>query len=191
MSYIDKSAIIEQGVEIYPNNTIIGRCVIKQGTILYPNNIIIDSTIGQNCTLTASVIKQCSVGDNVNVGPNANLRNNTIVENDVRIGNFVEIKNSVIGEGTKIAHLTYVGDAQIGKNCNLGCGVVFCNYDGKYKHKTIVGNNVFIGSNVNLIAPITLGDNSFVAAGSTITKSIEKDIFSIARAKQIDKPKRE
>jgi bifunctional UDP-N-acetylglucosamine pyrophosphorylase/glucosamine-1-phosphate N-acetyltransferase len=108
----------------------------------------------------------------------------------VRVGNFVEIKNSTIKQNTKISHLTYIGDATIGSNCNIGCGVVFCNYDGKNKHKTIIGDNVFVGSNVNLIAPITIDNNCFIAAGSTVTKSVSNDTFVIARAKQENKPKR-
>ena len=190
MSYIDPQAVIEKDVVIYDNNTIIGKCIIKSGTILYPNNLIIDSIVGNNCTIMSSTINCSIVGNNVSIGPNAHLRNNATLSDNVRIGNFVEIKNSFVGEKTKIAHLTYVGDATIGKNCNLGCGVVFCNYDGVNKHKTIVGDNVFIGSNVNLIAPITIQDDCFVAAGSTVTKSLDKDTFCIARSKQIEKPKR-
>lgn len=190
-NYIDKQAVIEKGVVIYPNNTIIGNCVIKSGTILYPNNLIMNSVIGEDCKIYSSTIQDSKVSNKVNIGPNAHLRNGTQICDNVRIGNFVEIKNSLVKEGTKIAHLTYVGDAQIGKNCNLGCGVVFCNYDGKQKHKTTIGNNVFIGSNVNLIAPINIGDNSFLAAGSTITKDVKENSFSIARVKQIDKIRRE
>ncbi len=190
-SYIDKQVIIEKDVIIYPNNTIIGKCIIKSGTILYPNNLIVNSVIGNNCVLYSSTINDSIVGDNTTVGPNAHIRQNVTIGSNVRIGNFVEIKNSIVGDGCKIAHLTYVGDATMGKNCNLGCGVVFCNYDGKQKHKTTIGDNVFVGSNVNLIAPITIGDDCFLAAGSTITQSMPANTFAIARVKQTQKPKRE
>ena len=190
-NYIDPTVIIEKDVTIYPPNTILGKSYIKSGTIIYPNNLIVDSTIGSNCKIYSSTISNSTVGNFVSIGPNAHLRQNTVLANNIRVGNFVEIKNSTILDNTKIAHLTYVGDAYVGKSCNLGCGVVFCNYDGKTKHKTTLGNNVFVGSNVNLIAPIHIQDNCFIAAGSTITKSIQKNTFAIARAKQIDKPKKD
>ena len=190
-NYIDPTVIIEKDVTIYTPNTILGKTYIKSGTIIYPNNLIVDATIGNNCKIYSSTISKSTIGNSVNIGPNAHLRQNTVLGNNIRIGNFVEIKNSTILDNTKIAHLTYVGDAYVGKNCNLGCGVVFCNYDGKTKHKTTLGDNVFVGSNVNLIAPIYIQDNCFIAAGSTITKSIQKNTFAIARAKQIDKPKKD
>lgn len=188
--YIEKSVKISKSAKIYPFVTILGNSKIEDDCIIYPYTFINNSKIGKGTIVYSSQIINSDIGENVSVGPNAHLRMNTQICNNVRIGNYVEIKKSIIGQGSKIAHLTYVGDAQVGKNCNLGCGVVFCNYDGKLKHKTIVGDNVFIGSNVNLIAPINLGDNSFIAAGSTVTKNVEDDTFCIARTKQQNKPKR-
>ena len=121
------------------------------------------------------------------MGPFATIKKDSIVGKNCRIGNFVEIKKSKIGDNTKIAHLTYVGDASIGCDCNIGCGVVFCNYDGHLKRNSIVGNKVFIGSNVNIIAPVNIGDEAYVAAGSTINKNVENNQFAIARSFQTNK----
>jgi len=124
------------------------------------------------------------IGAGTKIGPGVVLRGACDIGKNCRITNYVEIKKSKIGDGTKISHMTYVGDAEVGSNCNLGCGIVFCNYDGKNKHKTIVGNNCFIGSNCNLVAPVTIGDNAFVAAGSTITQDVPADALALARARQ-------
>ena len=117
----------------------------------------------------------------------ANIHDNAIVGENCRIGNFVEIKNSVIGANTKMAHLAYIGDAQIGKNCNISCGVIFCNYNGKSKQRSYDGDNVFVGSNANLIAPVVISDNAYIAAGSTINKDVENGDLAIARARQENK----
>lgn len=189
-NFIDKKAIIAPSAVIYPGNYIEGECKIGEGTILYPGNFIKNSEIGNNCEVHASVIKDSVIKDHVGIGPNAHLRNGCVIEDFVRIGNFVEIKKSIIKSGTKVAHLAYIGDAEVGNCCNIGCGVIFCNYDGKVKHKTFIGNNVFVGSNCNLIAPITIKDDCFIAAGSTITKDMKEKTFAIARAKQENRPKR-
>ena len=130
------------------------------------------------------MLRGARVGKNCTVGPFAHLRKGANVGDNCRVGDFVEIKNSVVGEGTKVSHLAYVGDADVGENCNIGCGVVFCNYDGKNKHRTRVGNNCFIGSNVNLIAPVEIADGAFVAAGTTVTEGAGKGDFVIGRVRQ-------
>lgn len=192
---IAKEVIIEPGVIIYPNTYITGKTHISKGCIIGPNTEINDSNILENTSIKHSLVNQSKVGKNTTIGPFAQLRNNSIVGNNVRIGNFVEIKNSIIGDNTKIAHLTYVGDTTCGKNVNFGCGVVTVNYDGKVKNKTIIEDNVFIGCNVNLIAPLTIKENSYIAAGSTITNDVPAKSLSIARTRQINKedylPKRE
>lgn len=151
-------------------------------------NIIEDSIIHKNTEVLSSHIFKSEVGENSTIGPYAHLRPNSKVGRNCRIGNFVEIKNSIIGDNTKIAHLTYVGDAQIGKNCNIGCGVVFANYNGKEKNKIVIGNNVFIGSNCNLIAPLTIPDNVYICAGTTLTKDLSEYDFVIGRSRETIKP---
>ena len=126
--------------------------------------------------------------DDNQIGPNAHLRNGCHIGNNCRIGNYVEMKNTFFGDGSKCAHLTYVGDATVGKKCNFGCGVVTVNYDGKHKFHTTIGDNCFIGSNVNIIAPVTVGDNSVLAAGSTITKDVLEGEMAIGRVRQENKP---
>ena len=182
--YIDDGAEIAAGVVIWPNNHIYGNTKIGAGTVIEPNNVIYDSDIGENCRVLASVMKGAKLGRNVSVGPNAYLREKSEVGDDCRVGDFVEIKNAVIGAGTKIAHLTYIGDADVGKNCNFGCGVVFANYDGKNKYRTTVGDECFIGSNCNLVAPLNVESGAFVAAGTTVTKEVKKDTFVIGRVRQ-------
>ena len=142
-----------------------------------------DTVIHPNTTIQNNVI----IGKNCEIGPNAFIREGCILDNKVKIGNCVEIKKTVIGEGTKVPHLTYLGDCKVGKNGNIGCGTITCNYDGKNKYQTIIGDNAFIGSNVSLVAPVKIGDNVTVAAGSTITDDIPSDTLSIARERQINK----
>jgi len=124
------------------------------------------------------------IGKNVLVGPFARLRNGAVIQDNVKIGNFVEVKKSVVGEDSKASHLAYIGDAEIGKGCNIGCGAIFVNYDGKDKHKSTVGDNCFIGSNCNVIAPCDIEDDSYICAGTTVTKKVEKGDFVIGRVRQ-------
>ena len=135
----------------------------------------------------SSVIEESTVRDHVDIGPFAHLRPQAEIHEHAHIGNFVEIKKAVVGEHTKVGHLTYVGDATLGKEINVGCGVVFVNYDGKHKHHTMVGDHAFIGSASNLVGPVTLGENAVVAAGSTITMNIPDNGMGIARARQENK----
>lgn len=178
-------SFIEPGVKIYNNCKIINS-VIKAGATIKDNSIIINSQVGASI-ISNSVIEDSIIGDNVTIGPYAHIRLNSNIGNNCRIGNYVEIKNSLLGDSTKCAHLTYIGDANVGSNCNFGCGTVTVNYDGINKNKTIIGNNVFIGCNANLIAPIEIKDNAFIAAGSTITDNLDIDDFAIARARQVTK----
>ena len=124
---------------------------------------------------------------NCKIGPFAHLRGNVVLEDNVKIGNFVELKKAIIGEGTKVPHLSYMGDCEIGSKTNIGCGTITCNYDGVNKHKTIIGDNAFIGSNVNLVAPVKIGNNVTIGAGSTITEDVPDNALSIARERQINK----
>ena len=186
---IEKSEI-SNTAKIYDNNQIINS-VIEGGVVIFPNSVIINSVIKENTIVYSSYIEDSEIGEDCVIGPFAHLRPGTKLDNNVKIGNFVEVKKSEVGVGTKISHLTYVGDSVVGKKCNFGCGTITCNYDGVKKHKTIIGDNVFIGSNTNIIAPVEIKDNCFIAAGSTITKSLEENSFAISRVEQKVKPKRE
>lgn len=174
---------IGENVEIY-RGTIIKNSSIGDGCVLKGSSIIENSTISANVEIFSSNIFDSEIDSETKVGPFAHIRNNSKIGKNCRVGNFVEIKNSIIGNETKMAHLTYVGDAEIGENCNVGCGVIFCNYNGEIKQKSIVGNKVFIGSNTNIIAPVNIGDEVYIAAGSTINKNLQKAEFAIARSRQ-------
>ncbi len=153
-------------------------------TYIYEDvEIGIDTVIHPNTTIKSGVV----IGEECNIGPNAYIREGCKLANKVKVGSFVEIKKAIIGEGTKVPHLSYMGDSEIGSKCNIGCGTITCNYDGKNKHKTIIGDNCFVGSNVNLVAPVTMGDHVLVAAGSTITEDIPSESLAIARERQTNK----
>ncbi len=183
-TYIGVDVKIGKDTIIYPNNILEGKTEIEEGCILLQNNRIKDSIIERNVEIQSSVILESKIGQNTTVGPFAYIRPESTIGENVRIGDFVEIKKSIIGNGTKVSHLTYIGDASVGGNCNFGCGTVVVNYDGKEKHKTIIGNNSFIGCNTNLVSPVEVSDNTYIAAGSTITSKVEEGELAIARAKQ-------
>lgn len=187
VTYIEKNVIIGKDSIVYPNVFLRGNTIIKENVTLKENTVVENSVIGDNTVIQSSTILDSYVGDNVTVGPFAYIRPNSKVENNCRIGDFIEIKNSSLGEGTKASHFAYIGDAQVGNNVNISCGVVFANYDGVNKYKTIVEDNVFIGSNANLVAPLKVGKNSFIAAGSTITDDVPPETLAIARERQINK----
>ena len=170
---------------INPSVTYIGADVeIGKDTIIYPNSRINNSVIEDNVQVESSVIIDSKIGSYTTVGPFAYIRPESIIGSHVRIGDFVEIKKSTIGHNTKVSHLTYIGDTEVGENCNFGCGTVTVNYDGRNKNKTIIGNNSFIGCNTNLISPVKVEDNTYIAAGSTITNDVKEGELAVARAKQ-------
>ena len=185
--------VIEDGVKIGKNvklnygSSILGYSEIEDDCEIGCNSIISNSHLNKGVKVLSSIIEDSSVGENTTVGPFSTIKKGAIIGGGCRIGNFVEIKNSQIGDKTKIAHLTYVGDAQLGYDCNVGCGVVFCNYNGQIKQRSIIGNKVFIGSNVNIIAPVRIEDFAYIAAGSTINRDISEKQFAIARTSQINK----
>lgn len=190
---INKEHLLNGVGIVDPNNTYIGPNVeIAAGTNIYPGCFISGNTkIGSgNMIFPNSVIDDVIIGNNNQIGPMAYIRNNAKIEDDCRIGNFVEVKNSKIKSNTKSAHLTYIGDADVGSDVNFGCGTITANYDGVNKHRTVIGDNVFIGSNVNLIAPVELANDVFVAAGTTVTENIEKNKFVVGRVKANIKEKR-
>ena len=184
---IGHNVLIEGGTIIYPNTYITGNTVIKKGTKIGPNTEVHDSVVHENVRIKHSLVFDSEIHKNTVIGPFAHLRNQAMIGEDNRIGNFVEIKKSTTGKGTKAAHLAYIGDTVTGKNVNFGCGSITVNYDGVNKNQTTIGNDVFIGCNTNLIAPVTIGDRVFIAAGSTVTKNVPKGALAIARNKQINK----
>lgn len=186
-TYIDATVTMESGCKLYPNVYLEGDTHIGAGTIIYPGCRIIDSKIGKGCSLQFTVCNSSIIEDNASVGPFVNIRPNTHIRSKCKIGDFVEIKNSEIGEGSKVPHLSYIGDGTIGERVNVGCGSIFVNYDGVTKSRTVVGNDVFIGCNSNLIAPIEVGDGAYIAAGSTLTMDVPKNSLAIARARQVNK----
>jgi len=181
-TYIDDTVTVEDGAVIYPNNTITGTSVIKKGAIIKPNCFIENSIINEYATVNSSTVIESEVGSLTNVGPYAYIRPGSKVGSGCKIGDFVEIKNSNIGDGTKVPHLAYVGDADVGSGINIGCGVIFANYDGRNKHRSKVDDGTFIGSNTTLIAPITVGRRAFIAAGATLVHDVPDEALVIARA---------
>ncbi len=186
-TYIDDTVEISEGAVILPNTRITGESKIGSKTTVGPNTIIENSTVGEECDVLASVLKEAVVENGVNIGPFAYLRPKAHICTGAKIGDFVEVKNSTVGEGTKVAHLTYIGDADVGSKCNFGCGTVIVNYDGTNKHRTKIRANAFIGCNTNLVSPVELGDYAYTAAGSTITKDVPEGALGIARARQENK----
>ncbi len=181
---IDKSVVIGKNVTIYPGNILKGNTIIGDDVTLYYSNYISNSKIESGARVEYSHLDNCKVGELAMVGPYARLRPNADVGKICKIGNFVEVKNSKIGDGTKVSHLAYVGDADIGKNCNIGCGAIFVNYNGKAKQRSVIEDDVFIGSNANIIAPVHISKGSYICAGSTVTVSTDKNDFVIARTRE-------
>ncbi len=186
-TYIEDSVEIGLDSVIYPNCIIKGKTVIGEDCEVSEGSHIEDSIICDGVSVKTSTLLECEIGKGTTVGPYAYIRPRTKVGERCRIGDFVELKKSVIGNGTKVSHLTYLGDAIVGERVNFGCGTVAVNYDGVNKFQTKIGNDAFIGCNANLVAPVTIGDNSFIAAGSTITDEVPDDAFAIARQRQTTK----
>lgn len=186
-TYIGPDVTIEQDVVVYPGSMLMGDTHIETNTIIGPNTEIENCTIGQDTVIKQSVLKDSNIGREANIGPFAHIRPETTVGNEVRVGNFVELKKTVIGDNTKVPHLSYIGDANLGKGINIGCGTITVNYDGTDKHVTTIEDNAFIGCNSNLVAPVIIKKGSYVAAGSTITDDVPIDSLAIARSRQTNK----
>lgn len=186
-TYIDIDVQIGQDTVIEAGVTIKGKTIIGEDCIITSGSDIQHSVIGNGVIIRSSLITESKVSDEVQIGPYSHLRPESDIKAHVKIGNFVETKKAVVGENTKLPHFIYMGDAEIGKNVNVGCGSIAVNYDGKNKSKTIIGDNVFIGCNSNLVAPLKIGASAFVAAGSTLTKDVPEGALAIARSKQVNK----
>ena len=183
-TFIEGSVKIGRDTIIYPYTWLEGSTEIGEDCEIGPNARFTNVKIGNDNHLQFIYGHDCEVKDHVTAGPYVHLRPDTVISDHVKIGNYVEVKNSNVGEGTKLPHLTYIGDSDIGSGVNMGCGCITVNYDGKKKHRTIIGDNAFVGCNTNLVAPVTVQANTYIGAGSTITKEVPENALGIARAKQ-------
>ena len=183
-TFIEKGVEIGQDTVIYPYTWLEGTTKIGEDCQIGPNVRLTNVRIGNTAELQFVYGHDCEVQDNVVIGPYVHLRPDTVIGDNVKIGNFVEVKNSHVGTGSKLPHLSYIGDSDIGSSVNIGCGCITVNYDGKKKHRTIIEDNAFVGCNSNMVAPVTIGAGAYIGAGSTITKDVPEDDLGIARAKQ-------
>lgn len=184
---ISEDALIGEGTLILPGTIIKEGCVIGKGCTIGPNTVLHKTKSADGCELNCVYAEEAEIGSHVKAGPFVHLRPGTVLSEGVHCGNFVEVKNSSVGSNTKISHLTYVGDSDVGNNVNFGCGTVTVNFNGKTKNRCKIGNNAFIGCNTNLLAPIKIGDRAYTAAGSTITQDVPDDALAIARERQTNK----
>ncbi|WP_150275644.1 bifunctional UDP-N-acetylglucosamine diphosphorylase/glucosamine-1-phosphate N-acetyltransferase GlmU [Paenibacillus tepidiphilus] len=187
-TYIGADVVIGTDTILYPGTLLKGKTVIGENCVIGPASEIEDCTVMDGACVKHSVLNQAQVGARTTVGPFAYLRPGAVLGEEVKIGDFVEIKNAVIGDGSKVSHLSYIGDAAVGKNVNVGCGAITANYDGYNKATTTIEDDAFIGSNVNLIAPVTIAKGAYVVAGSTITRSVAENDLAVARVRQENKP---
>jgi len=186
-TYIEAGVTIGSDTIVYPGTVLRGRTAIGSDCVIGPNADITDSTIADSVTVKHSVLSEATVGARTAVGPYAYLRPGAILGEDVKVGDFVEVKNSTIGNESKVSHLAYIGDAEVGERVNVGCGAITVNYNGFAKYKTVIEDDAFIGSNANLIAPVRIGRRAFVVAGSTVTEDVGEDDVAIARERQTTK----
>ena len=185
--YIESGVQIGMDTTIYPGTVVEGNSIIGQECIIGPNTRLVNSKVEDGAEVQNSVVLDSTVGERSHIGPFAYLRPGSTIGKDVKIGDFVEVKNSIVGNKTKVSHLSYIGDCDVGTNVNVGCGTIVVNYDGKKKHRTLIGDNVFIGCNTNLISPVEVKKNAYIAAGSTITDDVPENALAIARERQVVK----
>lgn len=185
---IDIDVELEADVEILPQCQLKGRTRVAAGSRIGPGSLLENALVGRQSQIVMSVINQAEVGDQVQIGPFAHLRPETQVADQAKVGNFVELKKARLGVGAKASHLSYLGDVEIGARSNIGAGTITCNYDGTYKHRIQMGEEVFVGSNSTLVAPLNLGNQAYIAAGSVITQDVEAGSLALGRARQVHKP---
>lgn len=183
-AYIDETVIIGKGTIIWPGVILEGNTAVGEDCVIGQNTRAVDSVIGNGVQVQSSVILESKVGNNTNIGPFAYLRPGSVVGNDVKVGDFVEVKNSTIGDGSKASHLAYIGDSDVGEDVNIGCGVVFVNYDGRNKHRSVVKDGAFVGCNVNLVSPVVVEEGAYIAAGTTVTRDVPNGALCVGRAKE-------
>ena len=183
-TFVDADVEVGRDTVIYPFTWLEGKTVIGEGCTIGPSSRFSDVKLGNNVTAQFVYAHECEAADDVTMGPYVHLRPDTKLSEKVKIGNFVEVKNSNVGTGSKLPHLSYIGDCDMGSGVNMGCGTITVNYDGKNKYRTVIGDNVFVGCNSNLVAPVKVCDKSYIAAGSTITKEVPEAALAVGRAKQ-------
>lgn len=187
-THISPRARLAPGCTVLPGCLIYGGSQVGAGAVIGPNTLLRDAVIGEGCTVNSSQVTESTVGAGTTVGPFAYIRPGCTIGEKARVGDFVELKNSTVGDGTKISHLTYIGDSDLGRRINIGCGVVTVNYDGKRKYRTTVEDDSFVGCNVNLVSPVKIGRGAYLAAGGTITEDVPEEALVIARSRQTVKP---
>lgn len=186
-TYVDSSVKVGRDTILHPGTVLEGNTVIGENCEIGPYTRLTNVTVGDDTVIHFTYAHDCAIANGADVGPYVHLRPNTEIGDKVHIGNFVEVKNSIVGEGTKFPHLSYIGDSDVGSGVNIGCGTITVNYDGKIKHRTKIGNGAFVGCNSNLVAPVSVGDFSYIGAGSTITKDVPSKALAVGRARQIVK----
>lgn len=186
-TYVDLEVSVGRDTTLHPGTILQGATTIGEDCVIGPFSQVVDSRFGNGVHFLQSVSVLSEIQDGARVGPFASLRAGTSLKADARAGSFVEVKNSTLGEGAKVAHLSYIGDSTVGKGANIGGGTITCNYDGRVKHTTTIGENTFIGSNNTLVAPVTVGDGAYTAAGSAITEDVPPDALALGRARQVNK----
>jgi bifunctional UDP-N-acetylglucosamine pyrophosphorylase/glucosamine-1-phosphate N-acetyltransferase len=188
-TFVGPDAVVEPGATLRPFVVLDGRCVVRRGAVIGPFVRLVDTEVGPGAqVLDHCLIRESVVEAEASVGPFTHIRPESRVGARAKIGNFVELKKSHVGEGSKAQHLSYLGDTTVGKDVNIGAGTITCNYDGAKKHATLIGDGAFVGSDTTLVAPISLGDDSYVAAGSTITEDVPAGALALGRARQVTKP---
>lgn len=185
--YVEETVTVGRGTLLLPGTILRGDTAIGEDCEIGPNTMLTGCTVGDGCKVNSSQCEESQIGDRCEIGPFAHLRPHSVVAEGSKIGAFVQLKNCNLGKGTKMAHLTYVGDADVGEGCNFGCGTVTCNYDGKKKFRTKIGSKVFIGCQTKFIPPVSVGDGAYIAAGTTITDDVPEDSFVIGRSRQVIK----
>lgn len=182
--YVENGCVIERGVRLYSPCNICGSTHISAGAAVLPYCYLYNADVAAGAEIRASTVEESSIGINSTVGPYANIRNGAHIGDNCRVGDFVEIKNSSLGDGSKVAHLSYIGDASVGQRVNVGCGVVFANYDGKVKNRSVVGDDCFIGCNSNIVAPVNIEKGAYIAAGTTVCADVEEYALVIGRCRE-------
>ena len=186
--YVDEEVTVGAGTLLLPGTILRGRTAIGTNCQIGPQVMLTDCTVEEGCSINASQCEESVIEKNCQIGPYTHIRPHCLVGEGSKIGAFVQLKNCNLGKGTKMAHLTYVGDSDVGDGCNFGCGTITCNYDGFHKYRTTIGSHVFVGCNTNFVAPVTVEDGAFIAAGTTVTGHVPEDAMAVGRVRQEVKP---